>query len=273
MDKEAGLRTLTGIILALLVAAPAFAADDGPTSIFVVHCEPTNASEGHWTALIDLVALADRYAVPLSIDFTAQWAEMILADETKGYAVSTWLAAGHEIGCHHHPYWTMLERSAQWDGYTNTAVEEILPQDRADYRGTMSDYMVLLDALPGERRSGCLGGSDVRDEADWPCSLVYSTVGHVVDDAVSRPAERSIGGCAVLEIGHALLVGAERGALGTQYDAADSDTVFGVIGHVYNFADFPAAFEFWFAFLLERDPTGLRRGTVSAVLDAWGGSD
>jgi hypothetical protein len=269
-EKEARLRYSICVVLLL---ASAVAAWGQPSSVFVVHCEPTNADSVHWSALIDLVALADRHGVPLSIDFTAQWAEMILGDETKTKAVSDWLDGGHEIGCHHHPYWTLLERAATWDGYTDTAIDEILPQDRADYRGTMDDYMALLDALPGERRSGCLGSSDARDEGDWPCSLVYSTAGNAIDDAVSRPIERTVGGCEVTEIGHALLVGAERGALRALYEATATDAVFGVVGHVYNYLEFPAAFEQWFAFLDASDPDGERCGTVTAVLDAWGASD
>lgn len=244
-----------------------------PTSVFVVHCEPTNADSEHWAALVDLVALADRYGVPLSIDFTAQWAERILSDEGMTDAVSGWLDAGHEIGCHHHPYWTLQDRTAQWDGYTDTAFDELLPEDRELYRGTMDDFMAWLESLPGPRRSGCLGQSDARDEADWPDSLVYSTVGHTVGDAVSRPTERSIGGCVVLEIGHALLVGAGRGALPSLYEETGSDAVFGVVGHVYNYVDFPAAFEQWFAFLHAHDPTGERRATVSSVLEAWGAAN
>lgn len=254
-------------LVALALAIPALAVAGDPMSVFVVHCEPTNANEILWGELADLVSLADQYNVPLSIDFTAQWAEMILADNDKVGALERWLEAGHEIACHHHPYWTTMDRAASWDGYTNTPVGEIVPPDRPEYRGTMDDYMALLTALPGERRSGCLGGSDVRDEADWPCCLVYSTAGHVVEDAVSRPTQRSVGACTVIEIGHALVIGGDRGALRLLYEVTDSDAVFGVVGHVYNYAEFPTAFEQWFATLHELDPTGRRRGTVSSVLD------
>ena len=260
-------------VLFLALILPAVMACGQPTSVFVVHCEPTNADPVHWAALVDLVALADRNGVALSIDFTAQWAEMILADEGKTAAVGGWLDDGHEIGCHHHPYWTLLERPATWDGYTSTAIDEILPEHRVDYRGAMDDYMTLLDALPGERRSGCLGLSDPRDEADGLCSLVYSTAGHAVEDAVSGPVERTIGGCAVTEIGHALLVVAERGALRALYEETSEDAIFGVIGHVYNYIEFPLAFEGWFEFLQARDPAGELRGTVSAVLDARSSPD
>jgi len=263
-------KILLGMLLVASVSMLTFGADVGPMSVFVVHCEPTNANEVLWGELVELVALADRFAVPLSIDFTAQWAEMILADEAKVAALEAWLDAGHEIGCHHHAYWSTMDRNATWDGYTNTPVDEILQKDRALYRGTMDDYFALLTALPGERRSGCLGSGDERDAVDWPCQLVHSTQGHAVEDAVSEPTERTMGECGVVEIGHALIASAPRGALIAAYEAAPVDAVFGVVGHVYNYADFPMVFEQWFAFLQSKDPAGLRRATVSALLDGWG---
>jgi len=255
-------------LLLLVVSLSAIAAGKLPMSIFVVHCEPTNANEVLWGELVSLVTLADQHRVPLTIDFTAQWAEMILADDAKVAALEDWLASGHEIACHHHAYWSVLERAASWDGYTNTPVDEILPQYRAQYRGTMEDYMALLNALPGERRSGCLGGSDERDHADWPCQLIYSTVGNALDDAVSTPGEKAYAECDVLEIGHALIIGPPRGALQEAFESTDADSIFGVVGHVYNYADFAAPFELWFAFLGSIDPAGARRSTVSGLLDS-----
>jgi hypothetical protein len=237
-----------------------------PLSVFVVHCEPTNASDAMWMKLVDLVELADRYEIPLSIDLTAQWADMILQDEDKLVALEAWLATGHEIGCHHHPYWSTLGRPARWDGYTNTPFSELLPQDQAKHLGTMDDYMALLTALPGERTSGCLKGNDERDLADWPCDLLYSTHGHAVDDAASQPMRLAIGDCEILEIGHALIASAKRGELRAAYEATDADRIFGVVGHVYNYRDFPMVFEDWFAFLQGRDPEAEFRGTVSNLL-------
>jgi len=263
------MKTALGFLLLLALAIPVLSAAEPPMSVFVVHCEPTNANEILWGELVSLVSLADQHGVPLTIDFTAQWAEMILGDEAKLALLEAWLAAGHEIAGHHHPYWTLQQRSATWDGYTNTPLDEILLQDRALYRGTMDAYMALLNALPGERRSGCFGLSDERDYADWPCRLVYATVGHTLDEAVSTPYERSFQDCDLLEISHALIVEPPRGALRALFEETDPDSVFGVVGHVYNYAEFPAVFEQWFTFLAEIDSDGLRRTTVSGLLDAY----
>jgi len=129
--------------------------------------------------------------------------------------------------------------------------------------------MALLNALPGERTSGCLGGSTSADAVDHPCQIVYSTQGQALEHAVSRPTTEIVGECTIREIGHALLVTQEKGALQELYLSTSEDDVFGVVGHVYNFADFPQAFEAWFAFLHSRDPSGETRATVSEIIANW----
>lgn len=222
-----------------------------------------------WNALTDLVALADEHRIPLSIDLTAQWASMILEDEEKLDAVVRWLAAGHEIGCHHHGYWGTKHRTSTWDGYTNTPLADIAPQDRAQYVGTMDDYMAVLNALPGERTSGCLGGSITADAIDHPCQIVYSTQGHALEDSISRPITEARGNCTITEIGHAVLVTQETRVLQDLYLSTSDANTFGVVGHVTNYAEMPHAFEAWFGFLQSQDPSGETRGTVSEVLAGW----
>ena len=238
-----------------------------PVSVFVVHCEPTRANQIMWLELVDLVIVAESYNIPLSIDFTPQWTSMILEDETKTAALETWIAKGHEIGCHHHGYWGTKERGSTWDGYSNTPLSEIASEDHDRYLGTMADYMALLNALPGERLSGCLGTSNPADDIDYPCQLVYSTQGHALEDAVSEPTSRVLNNCDVLEISHALIASQERGALQELYLQTDDAQVFCVVGHVYNYADFPGQFEQWFSFLGSLDLSGNSRNTVSGLLD------
>lgn len=260
-------RQMAVLLIALFLAAGTASAL--PVSVFVVHCEPTRANPIMWIGLTNLVALAEAYSIPLTIDFTPQWSSMILEDESKTAALETWLTAGHEIGCHHHGYWGTKEHGSTWDGYTNTSLSEIAAEDHDRFLGTMDDYMTLLNALPGERRSGCLGTSSVADGIDYPCQLVYLTQGHTLEDAVSQPRMISINDCPVIEISHALIASQERGALQDLYLQADETLVFAVVGHVYNFAAFPAQFEQWFSFLASFDQAGNQRGTVSSVLDEW----
>jgi len=264
---------LRSSLSALLVCAIALTAAALPMSVFVVHCEPTKANPVMWIELVDLVAQADAYNVPLSIDFTPQWASMILDDPSKIALVEDWIVAGHEIGCHHHGYWGTKARGSTWDGYTNTLQGELDPSDRSRYLGTMDGYMALLNALPGERRSGCMGGSEPGDYIDYPCQLEYSTAGHSLDDVVTTPVALVRNDCPIVEIGHGLIVSQERDALRNLYTATANDAVFGVNGHVYNFAEFPAPFIEWFSYLYSLDAAGEFRGTVSEVIDRWQAND
>lgn len=244
-----------------------------PMSVFVVHCEPTRANPIMWLELVDLVSQADQYQIPLSIYFTAQWAEMILQDEAKLETLDAWLVAGHEIGCHHHGYWGTKERGSTWDGYTNSPIDSLDPEDRGRFLGTMEAYMEILNALPGERRSGCMGGGVAADVIDHPCQLEYSTQGHSLDDVAVVPSAVPRNLCVIKEIGHGLILGQQRGALQDLYLSSTDEIVFGANGHVYNYADFPMVFIEWFRFLHEMDESGTFRGTVSSVLDAWESED
>lgn len=239
-----------------------------PVSCFVVHAEPTQADAAAFQALVDLVALADENHVPLTILFTAQWAELIVADPARVSAVEGFLAGGHEVGAHHHAYWATLDRAAQWDGYTNTPLDRLAAPDRLRFRGTMSEYWQLLSSLPGTRETACMGlGED--DAADWICDLRYSTFGHTLSDAVSTPTAIMVGGCSALQIRHALIVEPQPGELATLYSqTADSD-LFAVVAHVSDFADHSAVIARWFQVLATQDPSGTRRMTVGSAVRAW----
>ena len=268
IDRTIGWKILiAGILLAWGFAGGTAAS--APPSVFVVHCEPTTARSDMWLELVDLVGLADSHAVPLTILFTAQWAEMILADEARLATLGNWLTEGHEIGCHHHGYWAVKDRGAAWDGYTNTPLDDLDPADRALYRGTMDDYAALLSALPGERLTGCLG-TDERDDSDWLCGLTYSTSGYAMSDAIGAPRTVERTGCRALEIGHGLLLGQARGAWEAAYRHCIAGEILGINAHVYNFAEFPAAFRAWFSFLCGEDPEGYSRFTVSGLLGSRG---
>ena len=263
------MRLLGGTVLVL--SAVSLLAVALPQSVFVVHCEPTNANEMMWQELVALVETADSFNVPLTIYFTPQWAGMILDDPQKLSTVEAWIATRHEIGCHHHGYWGTKERASTWDGYTNTPLDELDSADRDCFLGTMDEFMSMLNALPGERRSGCMGGSESNDVIDHPCQLEYSTQGHALEDVITAPETLARNGCDIIEIGHGLIASQPRGALRELYLATADDVIFGVVGHVYNFAEMPIQFIEWFRFLLEQDEARAFRSTVSDVLDAWRG--
>jgi hypothetical protein len=252
----------------LVVLAAACGASAVPVSCFVVHADPTHVDAAAFQALVDLVALADQYRVPLTLLFTAQWAELILGDASKKTVVEGFLAGGHEIGAHHHAYWATQDQAAQWDGYTNTSLDQLAPADRLRFRGTMSDYWQLLSALPGIRDTGCMGLGE-EDSADWTCGLRYSTFGHALADAVSEPTTITINGCSAIQIHHALLVEPEPGELASLYAATGDEELFAVVAHVSDYADRPSVVARWFQVLATQDADGARRATVAHAVQSW----
>jgi len=275
MFRQAGSRIAAlAWCVAFLLSAYGVGADiqERPLSCFVVHCEPTNANEIMFLELEGLVSLAESYEVPLTIDFTAQWAEMILGDERKVKAVDAWIEHGHEIGAHHHAYWALLDRAAQWDGYTNTPVSDLLPIYQTQYRGTMNDYMDLVNALPGDRLTACMGLDGDQDRIDWPASLQYSTTGNLLEHCVSTPQPVSYPSGDAWHISHGLIL-QDPGALVDLYDATPATEVFCVVGHVYNYQENPRPFEAWFRSLAVSDPDGLRRRIVSEAIEEWRSDD
>jgi len=257
------------IVAAILcITAAGSIAGAVPVSCFVVHAEPTQADEAAFSSLVRLVALADENHVPLTILFTAQWAELVLADPAKVVAVEGFLARGHEIGAHHHAYWATLDHAAQWDGYTNTPLDQLAAPDRLQFRGTMAAYWELVSSLPGARETACMGLGEA-DAVDWICDLRHSTFGHTLSDALSEPTAITVNGCDALQIHHALLVEPAPGELAELYAQTADDVLFAVVAHVSDYADHPLVVARWFEALAVQDPLGTRRMTVAGAVQTW----
>jgi hypothetical protein len=61
----------------VLILSAAAVFGEGPDPFVAVHLEPTHVS--YFTSLADMVALADSFRVPLTLQFTPQWADTIMA--------------------------------------------------------------------------------------------------------------------------------------------------------------------------------------------------
>ena len=240
-----------------------------PYGVFIVHCEPKNADAESFLNLRDLVVKADQHGVKLTIDFTPQWAEMILDNAVFLNWTRLWDEYGHELAVHHHPYWISAMRGTTWDGYTNTPLEEIAINKRDDYLGNMDDYLALLNRLPGARTSGTLGISQPQDTLDWPDDLRYSAEGHELEDIVGRPQIVEYAGHAVWQMSHGLFWSAMPGELQTVYANAEAGDIVAVVTHVSNYEASPPAaqaVENYFAFLGAEDPSGDSLVTVTEAM-------
>jgi len=236
-----------------------------PTSVFVVHCEPTNATPLMFQKLRDMVILADQHSVPMTILMSSQWAQMVIQDPTRQSMVEDWAANGHEIGCHHHPYWITKTRPATWDGYTNTYYDELELLDQPLYLGNMDSFWEPFSHLSAEINTACMGGEE-EDEEDWFSELCYSTQGNAIDDAETVPTLVDLGGLQAWQIGHCFLYGTDSALLKPLYAAATGDSIFGVNAHVFNYDDASWPVESWFDFLYVQDPSGASWKTVSDAI-------
>ena len=245
-------------------------ASANPYSVFVVHCKPKNADSDSFLKLRDMVAKASQHQVKLTIDFTPQWAQMILGNPVFLDLVTQWHESGHELGVHHHPYWVSQTRGTTWDGYTNTPREEISTSNATGYLGDMDDYLLLMNQLPGTRTSGTLGINHGQDVLDWPPALSYSAEGHDFDDIVGRPQVVEYSGHAVWQMNHGLFWNAASSQLATAYETAEPGDIMAVVTHVSNYEQSLAntlAVDNYFAFLGSKDPSGNSLVTVTQAMN------
>ena len=68
----------------------------------------------HFFKLKQMIDTATAYNVPLTMEFSPDWVQMILSDPSKLNLVRQWQQWGHEVAGHHHGIFHCV-----WDGYTN----------------------------------------------------------------------------------------------------------------------------------------------------------
>ncbi len=234
----------------------------------VIHLESGNDPQTtlyqkkYWSALVDLVALADTYDVSLTLEFNPQWATYILEDSEKLTLVRSWEAKGHEIGVHHHG-----PHHGSWNGYTNE-VEYI---DNPQYIGAIDDMMELLNQLPisGKIVTGGISTDEDKD-FDWPDGILYNIDGGMngVDDLLSSPTQDTFAGNEVISLTHAQYATDGKIAVSLQdidkaLGRADDGEVLGIIFHEKNYAEHPEDIEELFQLFQENN---VEVETVSEIL-------
>ncbi len=262
LEQNRPILVISFLLAALfLLTKPLLGQDDNPSyHFFAVHCEPTTANLRMFDALSRMVRIADAYSVKLTIEFTPQWAEMILKDKEKLTLVRSWQKSGHEIGAHHHP----VQHKGTWDGYTSR--KDMVNDGR--YRGTMDDFIEILNKLASPEKIRTLGSPD---EDDWVRGIPYRTEGFETGGAASLPARMMLNETTVYDLGYGYLGNRQRlTVLKNKYRATRQDQVFGVVTHVFNYLENPKLIEAWFKFLKEQDTTGRRNKTVSAIMKEFG---
>lgn len=246
-----------------------------PHYFIAIHCEPKSerAIPDNYLILQEMVAYADEYNMKLTIMFTPQWADYIVADSTRLDEVQAWMANGHEVAAHHHSIF-----HGSWDGYTDFSQEEVEAEGN-NYRwylGTLNDYMDALYRVNPELRSGCV--NDEQNKQVMPDAIVYDTCSGFGN--MGEPEQRLRDGGAEKGINEYVTVGTVNGIqrtwlthfqvpLSPQDAMAAIDSmdggIYGVATHAIPNQDRPLYL--YMDFLHERDPEGARSRTVETAIE------
>jgi hypothetical protein len=212
------------------------AAAQTPETFFTIHCEPNDSHL--FDKLVQLVNLANRQQVPLTIEFTPQWVDSIMRVSSRLQKVLDWQKQGHEIGAHHHGVYHL-----HWDRYTNYPTSTITAQGKnpADLLGNMNAYRVVLEKIGGDSLMLTMGGpgeSDPDQSKDWHEGFIYRTGGgRQVQDAFSTPSIIQYGLYKVCQINYFFIdTQIAVNTLKARYNSTAMKDVVGVVTHTFNFA-------------------------------------
>ncbi len=217
-------------------------------TFFAVHCEPQTPHL--FPKLIQLVAMAERYGIPLTIQFAPQWVEAIMRDEKKVQRVRQWQQWGHEIAAHHHSVFHL-----NWDGFTNYADSVIHRLGKQDqYRGDMAAYWNIVEPIGGDSLLLTYGGPGAMDpdsSVDWYLKFWYRTGGgRDLQRAFSAPRNVPMRRYLPCQVDYTFLQTMEDvTTLETLYQNTTGKVVVGVTTHVFNFAADTTYVEEWMRFI------------------------
>jgi len=238
-------------------------------SFFVVHCDPGYAHL--FGKLRQMVDYATDKGVPLTIELSPQWVDVILEDTRKLDAVRQWQALGHEIGAHHHGIYHCF-----WDSLTNYPIDTLwkVREDtslvpvrctRGQYRGTLDSFYARLDRVAGDSLLLTWGSSDPHPEVDLYPFVPYRTDGsrydvkrafsnpYVVTHGPYQAAGKTWGPYTTCQLDYYFIDdGRKVQSVIAMYENtafSDSFEIVGVVTHVFNYARDAAFFRTWVDFI------------------------
>lgn len=261
----------TGLVIALLLSAPAAVRAAGPGAYYFIAVQNGAYNykggeaqlEESYKVLQGMVKLADAQKARLTLLFSAQYAVYIASDPARLAELEGWKKTGHEVGAYHQGPDTRA-----WDGYSDLQEEELSRVRKKDWKGAAvpghREYFEALGRLEPGIRSGCM--LDKADKKFLAAAPAYEICGRPEDKgrnefiSVAGGDETGKKRLSSFNPGDKAGIGAAKkeffnlqsGVYGTLFKSSPSE-----FGALYS----------WLAFLRREDPQGLRSRTVSAVVE------
>ena len=241
---------------------------DVPYSFYALH-EEGSFDEENFQHFVDIMDLAEKYNVPVTILFWPGDVKYILEDTAKIRLIKSYQARGHEIGIH--------SQGAYVPGGCTNILNCWGPNDK----DLLEQYELLLNE---EFQTSIKSSTMVHKDLTLPLGVIYDVdsdrrgnyymrqdgrtskvIKNVFNDQVTyRLNARGGDGPAGLNLGAKI----------REYDLTESGEVYGAITHtVWNNPDeglmYLDSLEDWFKHISRKDPEGVKRMTVSQIIEEY----
>ncbi len=143
----------------------------------VIHLDPNgnerqHATSQNWERLTNAVDAADRHGHKLTLLMTADWSDLINADQQRKNTLESWIAGGHEVGFHLHTCGHVSP-----DGYRDVQHRCKGANNRGSVNIAFEKVQTLLNDLGSEVITAAQGPntSGTFRSAEWQDGVVFAT--------------------------------------------------------------------------------------------------
>lgn len=223
----------------------------------------TGWQEYFWPTVIELIEKADNYGYKLTLAMNPQWGEYIVKDGAHLDLVKQWKAEGHEIAFHHHQI-----SHPDWDGYSNTYSVGTNTDDDELYLGVVNDGFSQVASLvsPDSVISSAIGGLPQEYPSLMNSPWVVFGTGNQFDSyselgtesslkpTLTHTADRDYVNLTTRQLSTGMQIPLPDAMfeLEKQYSNMNSDEVFGIVWHEYDYYQAKDSYIQWFEFIKQK---------------------